>query len=89
MKLTVTNSVNGFSSFNLSLNSILEDLILRESINLFFNSLEDNKKYFILLRLQYLENKQFITLHNGLIVKKDQSSQYFQYCKDILSIKSA
>ena len=89
MNTTIKNSVNGFSSFTININNILEDLVLQESIKLFFSSLQPNKKYFIILRLQYQESLQFVTLHPGLIIQKDQNQQYHTYCRDILSIKSA
>ena len=54
--------------------------MLKKKIFFFYN--------FVILKLQYLESGNFVSLHHGLVLNKTQLEAYFQYCKDILSIKS-
>lgn len=82
-------NLNGFSSHIYSISSkLLENQSLLNIISLFFKDLIPNRKYFILLRLKFKETQSIVTLHKGLIIHKDQKDKYFEYCKDILSIKS-
>ena len=89
MNIIKTNSVNGLSHFKIDINSkLLENLSLYNSISSFFEDLLENRKYFVILRLEYLETGNFVSLHHGLIISKSQLDAYFKYCKDILSLKS-
>ena len=89
MKTTSTISLNGFNSFNINLNSmLLSNEVLLEALKLFFTTLRSNRKYFILLRLQYEDTGSYASLHKGLVINKSQLDTYFNYCLNTLSIKS-
>ena len=89
MKTSFITSVNGFNSFNINLNSkLLSNDALLEALKLFFNTLRSDRKYFILLRLQYQDTGSFASLHKGLVITQSQLNEYFNYCLNTLSIKS-
>ena len=82
-------SETGFSTNIYSINNkLLSDDSLKNIINLFFSELDSDRKYFVLLRLQFQEDGRMVTLHKGIVVSKDVKDKYFLYCTNHLSLKS-
>ena len=90
--LKLIKSEKGFNSLYININSkLLDNLTLYNSISIFFKKYlqnNNNQKYFILMRLKYLDTSSYVTLHKGLIVNNNQLESYYKYCLSILSIKS-
>ena len=82
--------LNGFSEAIVDCNNyILSNNFLKRVFSQFFTKfiILSNRKYFLLLRLQY-SNGSIKTLHKGLVVSSESLDDYIKYCNDILSLKS-
>lgn len=87
MKFTFTKSSN-FNSYIFSFESLIIDSDkFNLIINTFFSKLLNNRKYFLLLRVEFTDNK-IASLHKGIVVSKSLNKKYFNYINDILSLKS-
>ena len=79
----------GLNSNTYSINNkLLSDNSLKNIINLFFSELDSDRKYFVLLRLQFQEDGRMVTLHKGIVLNKNSKDKYFLYCTNHLSLKS-
>ena len=81
------NNRQGFDEISFSITISPSFKLLSIIINQFFEYLELDNKYFLLMRIQF-SNGSFKTLHKGIVISKDSKDRYIEYTKNLLSLRS-
>lgn len=85
IKIKLSNS--NFSIVTYNFKSFISDSSMMSIISAFFKQFINEGKYFLLLKLNYV-NSSYKTMHKGVVISSDSLDAYQAYCLNILSLKS-